>query len=315
MAPSNLPLLKEGDSITIYPGMSVSVEIPEMFVYSNKRDSKKLVKTTVKLGSVLDNEHGETFDTKKFLGQYIVNKTILDGGGVGHGAGDVYPDGHHVYAVKVNKDGESNENVPKIDFYQTGAFNCMIKPEDIQADNLPYSYSYILNKKEGKLLQEDDIITIYPGMDLSVQIPEKFVYSNRRDSDTLIKSTIKVGGVLSNGKGETFDTKQFLGTYIVNKTTLDGGGAGHGAGDVYPDGHHVFAIKCDPNNEYKPLDTKVEFYQTGAFNCMITPEDIQAEGKMQKTWVVTPTKDLKSKIGTIREDSETPSVGKKMTKK
>lgn len=169
--------------------------------------------------------------------------------------------------------------------------------------------------KGNELLQEGDIITIKAGMSVSAQVPEMFIYANRRDSKALTTTTVKVGSVLDNGNGETFNTKKFAGSYVVEKTTFDGGGTGHGPGDVYPDGHHVVATKLKKDNEYSATGTKVEFYQTGAFNCMIEPKDIQAEGKMQKSWVVVPTKDLKSKIGAIRQESETPEVGKKLTKK
>lgn len=167
--------------------------------------------------------------------------------------------------------------------------------------------------KDNLLLEEGDIITIKTGMSISVQVPEMFVYSNRRDSKALTTTTVKVGSILDNGNGETFNTKKFAGNYLVEKTTFEGGGQAHN--DTFPDGHHVVATKLKKDNEYSATGTKIEFYQTGFFNCMIKPDDIQAEGKMQKSWVVVPTKDLKSKIGSMREDSDKPVVVKKMTNK
>lgn len=50
-----------------------------------------------------------------FAGDYIVTRTQMDGGGVGHGGHDAYENGHHVFAYSPEKD-------IKIDFYQSGYF-------------------------------------------------------------------------------------------------------------------------------------------------------------------------------------------------
>lgn len=59
-------------------------------------------------------------------GDYVVVDVKMDGGGYGHGPGDYYPDGFHVYAQKL-KDGEYDPDGLKITFYQSGCFT-IVKP-------------------------------------------------------------------------------------------------------------------------------------------------------------------------------------------
>lgn len=169
--------------------------------------------------------------------------------------------------------------------------------------------------KEENFLQEGDVITIKAGMNVSTQVPEMFVYSNRRDSKKLTTTTVKVGEVLDNGNGETFNTKKFAGSYVVEKTEFTGGGTGHGPGDVYPDGHHVTATKLKKDNQYSATGIQVQFYQSGAFNCMVLPSEIQPEGQMQKSWTVVEKKDLKSKIGALREGATDSNLTNKVKAK
>lgn len=70
-----------------------------------------------------------------------------------------------------------------------------------------------------------------------------------------------------------------VGKYVVTKTTQDGGRGGHGLGDIYPDGHHVFCTSLD--GKYK-----VDFYQSGNFEARLT--DKTAIGKAILTWVLIP---------------------------
>ena len=108
---TNAKFLQEGDIIEISNGHKVYAMVPEHFVYSNKRGNFNLTRSDVVVGGELDY----------LAGRYVVTKTALDGGGYGHGKNDVYPNGHHVYCVKID-DPEF-----KIDFYQSGAFTAMIK--------------------------------------------------------------------------------------------------------------------------------------------------------------------------------------------
>ena len=71
--------LKEGDIIELRPGHTVYADVPEHFVYDNRRGSWALTHHDVTLGGQFD-----------FLcGRYVVYKTVMGGGGTGgHGAGD-----------------------------------------------------------------------------------------------------------------------------------------------------------------------------------------------------------------------------------
>lgn len=117
------------------------------------------------------------------------------------------------------------------------------------------------------MLKKGDVIRIKEGHQISARVPEHFVYSNREGSWELTDSIVTVEGPLL-----------FLeGTYIVVKTATDGGGTGHGPGDIFPDGHHVFAEKVEEPK------VRIDFYQTGSFINQI--EDIDVIGKAKKEWV------------------------------
>ena len=83
-----------------------------------------------------------------------------------------------------------------------------------------------------------------------------------------MKNLLKKNDVFAFGNSRTL--------YVVTNTAMTGGGTGHGAGDVYPDGHRVTARKILRKDT---LGDKKEFYQTGAFNGMYEPEKITLHGK------------------------------------
>jgi hypothetical protein len=156
--------LQEGNVIKLQDGMRVYGLIPEKFVYSNRKTSTELTKTEIEIGKAYENDtdfqkvindvtkgvierfswQGLNVDESKVVdfvkknipeqkkeqfslneGEFVVIKTTFDGGGTGHGAHDVYPDGHHVFC-KALKDGEYDENGIEVSFYQSGCFRCMI---------------------------------------------------------------------------------------------------------------------------------------------------------------------------------------------
>jgi len=63
-------------------------------------------------------------DEKKAL-EYVVIRAELEGGGTGHGPQDIFPDGWHVEARKLNPDGSYNPKAKTVDFYQSGCFTNM----------------------------------------------------------------------------------------------------------------------------------------------------------------------------------------------
>jgi hypothetical protein len=84
-------MLKEGDVIEIKQGMSV---------YTDNPGPERCV--------IVKGEFSY------LAGRYVVYMTMLNGGGSG------FPNGHHVYAQKIN------DPSVRIDFYQTGLFTAMI---------------------------------------------------------------------------------------------------------------------------------------------------------------------------------------------
>ena len=117
------------------------------------------------------------------------------------------------------------------------------------------------------LLEEDDVIELTSEHTVYAQIPEHFVYSNRKGVFSLTKHCVKLEG----------DFEYLQGVYVVTKTQYTGGGTGHGRYDVYPDGWEVTCVNADDNT------TSVSFYQTGSFTAMI--EDIKPIGKAKLKWV------------------------------
>lgn len=104
-------MLEEGDIIELKAGMVVYSVVPEHFLYTNSR------------GVFHRKAHGEVTIGGEFdylAGRYVVYKTAMDGGGSGQGFNDTYPDGHHVFAERLD------DHSVKVDFYQSGSFTAML---------------------------------------------------------------------------------------------------------------------------------------------------------------------------------------------
>lgn len=117
------------------------------------------------------------------------------------------------------------------------------------------------------MLKEGDIIELKAGHKVYADIPEHFVFSNRKGSFNLTHHDITLGGEFAYLEGR----------YVVYKTANDGGGTGHGPHDVYPDGHHVYCERLDDRT------VKVDFYQSGSFTAVIP--DLQSVGRAERHWV------------------------------
>lgn len=134
--------------------------------------------------------------------------------------------------------------------------------------------------KNNKFLQKGDLIKLGRGHTVKAWIPRHFVYANEVGDFTLTKTTITIGKD-HNG----LNTDYFMGTYVVTKTCTDGGGTGHGPGDVYPDGHHVFCKLLESSTvDLRKQTIEVEFYQSGCFNCMI--KHIEPIGRAKEDWKI-----------------------------
>ena len=118
--------LVEGDVFEIKHGDKVYTDVPNHFIYSNRKGDWAVSRSDVLV------KHGGLFDF--LIGKYIVTRTTFDGGGTAM-FNDEYPNGHHVFAVKVDNDRIN------IDFYQSGAFTAMIKNrEPVGKAKITYTY-------------------------------------------------------------------------------------------------------------------------------------------------------------------------------
>lgn len=130
------------------------------------------------------------------------------------------------------------------------------------------------------LLKEGNIVELKQGHKVYAEIPSHFVFENRVGCFDLAKTEVPVGG---NKNG--LNTDYLVGRWVVVRTEYGGGGTGHGAGDVYPDGHKVTCEKIvDHSWEYK---IRVSFYQTGCFTAMIREDEIDVVGQAQLSYTIS----------------------------
>lgn len=89
---------------------------PVQFSAYHNRDGRT-VEDIVETGS---------FDASRADAEFIVERTVMDGGGTGHGKHDVFPDGWHVYARRLGRERQYYPQAEQIQFYQSGCFNCVV---------------------------------------------------------------------------------------------------------------------------------------------------------------------------------------------
>lgn len=116
------------------------------------------------------------------------------------------------------------------------------------------------------MLKEGDIIELKEGHEVYATVPEHFLYSNTKGSFTMRHGEVAIGGELS----------YLAGRYVVVGTVMDGGGAGHGPHDIYPNGHHVYCESLDTQRH------QVDFYQSGCFTAMLP--DLLPVGHATQRW-------------------------------
>ena len=114
--------LEVGDVFEALKNMPVYARIPSHFAYINRPIDPTLVKQEVTVGEIIRKRDGHTLDLSYLRGRYVVVHARSQGGGTGHGSHDIYPDGWHIQARKLNKDGSYNPTGVEIEFYQSGAF-------------------------------------------------------------------------------------------------------------------------------------------------------------------------------------------------
>lgn len=172
-------------------------------------------------------------------------------------------------------------------------------------------------------LKEGDVIFLKNGMQVHAQIPEKFVFDNKKLSNTMRLNQVIVGKYYSMRPNITNDilkladsivadfdfhlgvklkqadaalfittnlpaitTSSFIlneGEFVVVKTAFEGGGTAmfH---DTYPDGHHVFCKRLNPDGTYNDNGTEINFYQSGCFSGTILPKDLEVLRTLSKNF-------------------------------
>ena len=128
-----------------------------------------------------------------------------------------------------------------------------------------------------RFLEPGDVIRLCNGHRVSVTLPYHFCYSNAVGNfDEKAHKTVTIG-TPTGPLGGAMETGFLAGDYIVTKTDMSGGGTGHGPHDVVPDGHHV---TC----RHTKHQFEVQFYQSGCFNCMVRPGEVEIIGKAKQNW-------------------------------
>lgn len=117
--------LKVGDIILIKEGHDIYTKYPLMWGLFDSPFTWELAERDV---TVRDSFN-------YLIGKYLVVNTCQEGGGVGHGSHDSFPNGHRVYCKRLFKKSHQKEHevihTCDINFYQSGAFTAMIRPDDI----------------------------------------------------------------------------------------------------------------------------------------------------------------------------------------
>lgn len=70
-------------------------------------------------------------DKSRGTAKFVVIDGVMSGGGIAQG-NDVYPDGWHITARRLNNQGSFDPKGEVIVFYMTGCFINMIPPEEVQ---------------------------------------------------------------------------------------------------------------------------------------------------------------------------------------
>lgn len=134
-------------------------------------------------------------------------------------------------------------------------------------------------------LQVGDVFVAQQGMAVYAEIPAYFVYGNVDINYGIKKHEVLVGQKFSKA-GHSLDLSYLKGAYVVEHARMEGGGTGHGPGDVYPDGWHVRARKLADDGCYDPLGVMISFFQSGCFS--VVNKEIPVVSRMERTVNFTP---------------------------
>ncbi len=164
--------LKGGNVFALVAGMKFYTDVPTLLLYVNG-EKGQTSKGAVTAGDVLGKGKIK-FDTRPFLGEYVVVNTDMTGGGSGHGGMDYYPDGWEVTAHKLGADGQIAQPVIEISFYQSGAFSA-------ENRSVPVLRKMALNTK----------ITLTPLPEVHISVSAK-----SRDTDDAFVKALQDAGMM-----------------------------------------------------------------------------------------------------------------------
>lgn len=71
------------------------------------------------------------YDRSRGEARFVVEQARLEGGDQGHGPGDIYPDGWHIAARRLWRDGSYADDGEVIKFYLSGCFTNQLRPEQV----------------------------------------------------------------------------------------------------------------------------------------------------------------------------------------
>ncbi|MFK4135929.1 hypothetical protein ACI2KR_27145 [Pseudomonas luteola] len=109
--------------------------------------------------------------------------------------------------------------------------------------------------------QKGDVFLLKHGMTVFVRLPKMFVTGNPQDSWKAIETSVKVGKMLSNGAGDTLNTRHLKGLYEVTQA----GWVESNNGVVF----EVHAVQFAEGMQTVLGGMEIKFYQTGEYAALI----------------------------------------------
>lgn len=134
-----------------------------------------------------------------------------------------------------------------------------------------FAYGYYQRDSNKKLIIVDGTTTSHPETS-HIDEDERVSIAARTGEIPLKTRTVELGA---------YDPSRAEAKFVIEAAKMQGGGTGHGPGDVFPDGWNVKARRLNNEGKYDPNGEVIEFYMSGSFTNKIDPKDVQVVGKMR----------------------------------